>query len=312
MYDNIDETTSAFHLHVEEGTNRPERLIQIPGFTFEGYDWNPHVLFIQHILGQIPEDLQDIMSLNPPNVHSQGELTKKHGYDVEISDELKELLGIRKGDQSLQIQRINMIVGLHTLSHAGEGLWIKIISPPTPTITRHRLTIPHGLYTKTQDLLQAMSDTIPTEHTKSVIFDENRDGTISIYCKPHIKVKFPSNNHGLGSLLGFEDRKSTLPREVKGEYPVDLKRGVYGLYVYSNLVQPHVVGDTFAPLLRVIPIQEDNRYSSSYVKIYTNPDFYPIVENRFETIEMDIRTDFGKRLHFRNGKTMVKLLFKKV
>lgn len=313
LYNNIDETTDSFNIYIDEGLeNSRESFIQIPGFSFEGEDWAPHALFIQHILKQIPKEFQDTILLEPPGIHEKGKLVKKSGYEVDMSGELRDMLGIRRDDPTLQIQKIDMLLSFNTISHQGEGLWIKITPPPTSKITRHRLKIQHGLYAKTDHVTQAMTDAMPEEYKRLVYFRNNRDGTITISCKPNIKVKFPSSNHGLGSLLGFKDNKAVLPTLAKGDYAVDLKRGVYGLYIYSNLVQPHVVGDTFAPLLRVIPIQDDDKYASSYVKIYTHPDYYPVMQNRFETNEIDIRSDFGQRLEFRSGKTLVKLSFRKV
>ena len=46
------------------------------------------------------------------------------------------------------------------------------------------------------------------------------------------------------------DRKTL----TQGYSIVDLRRGFESLYVYSSIVEPRIVGDKIAPLLRIVPI----------------------------------------------------------
>lgn len=314
-YDNIDAKTDLFHIHVsEKETENRNVTIQIPSFKFFGTVIEAYRSLIHHIITSIPEDLHTTVSfqLHETKNFIQCILNVSLSYLVTLSDEIMILLNIRRVKSEYVFLQIPLNDTPSAMIHNGENLWIKVDYPNTVKTTVHSLNIPHGLYVKTNHVMQAMIDVIPNDYKQSVKFRENRDGTITISCQENIRLEFPSNNHGLGSLLGFKDYKSVLPTTIKGDYSVDLKRGVYGLYVYSDLIQPHVVGDTFSPLLRVIPIQDGDKYTSSYVKIYTSPDYYDIMQNRFETIEIDIRSDFGQRLKFRNGKTLVKLAFQKV
>ena len=41
---------------------------------------------------------------------------------------------------------------------------------------------------------------------------------------------------------------------VRASSVVDLRRGFESLYVYSSIVEPRIVGDKIAPLLRIVPI----------------------------------------------------------
>ena len=41
----------------------------------------------------------------------------------------------------------------------------------------------------------------------------------------------------------------------RGVHVVDVNQGFYSLYVYCNLIEPWLVGDSRAPLLRIVPIE---------------------------------------------------------
>ena len=56
---------------------------------------------------------------------------------------------------------------------------------------------------------------------------------------------------GLCYVLGFE-RDQVFQESVVAPYTADITRGFNALYVYCDLCEPQIVGDTFAPLLRTV------------------------------------------------------------
>ena len=81
----------------------------------------------------------------------------------------------------------------------------------------------------------------------------------------HVKSKTKFTLYGdLPDILGFGagsgDSSSTSlalsarSAFVRAPYIVDLRRGFESLYVYSSIVEPRIVGDKIAPLLRIVPI----------------------------------------------------------
>ena len=102
-----------------------------------------------------------------------------------------------------------------------------------------------------------------------------------------------------------------------GEYtmnkPPDIYEGFSALYIYSDVIQSRVVGDTMAPLLRVVPIERDpNAHSSSYNWIrFEHVQYLPINQSQSDTIEVNIRRDNGDVVPFESGKVVLTLHFKK-
>ena len=65
----------------------------------------------------------------------------------------------------------------------------------------------------------------------------------------------------LSYMLGFEEAimflkpSGVIKTAIMAEYPVDLKEGFYAMYVYCDLVENQVVGNSLVPLLRTVSLE---------------------------------------------------------
>ena len=85
---------------------------------------------------------------------------------------------------------------------------------------------------------------------------------------------------------------------------------INALYIYSDICQYQIVGDTEAPLLQVVSAIESN--DDFYIeKIYDSPHYVPVARNNLENITIDIRSDLGNPIQFQSGRIVVKLHFRK-
>lgn len=89
----------------------------------------------------------------------------------------------------------------------------------------------------------------------------------------------------------------------------DLNRGFYSLYVYCSIVEPVVVGDVMAPLIRVVNI--GGKEGTFVSRIYQNIQYVPIQTRQFDTVEIDIRNDAGEKISFERGKVVTVLHFRR-
>lgn len=83
------------------------------------------------------------------------------------------------------------------------------------------------------------------------------------------------------------------------------------MYIYTDIIEPNLVGDCIAPLLRIIKVQkqtEDPNISISF----TNPFYLPVIRREFDTIEINIRDDEGHLIPFVSGKLNMRLHFRRV
>ena len=93
-----------------------------------------------------------------------------------------------------------------------------------------------------------------------------------------------------------------------GDRLVGLQRGFYSLFVYCDIVEDVVVGDVKAPLLRTVNI--DGKDDKMVSRIYQTVQYMSIQRHQFDTIEIDIKDDTGRRVPFQRRKVIVTLHFR--
>jgi hypothetical protein len=86
---------------------------------------------------------------------------------------------------------------------------------------------------------------------------------------------------------------------------------VSSLYIYTNIIDYQFVGDSYAPLLRTIMVNENVENYGKYIsQEFQNTQYLPLRLNIFDYIEIDIRDDTGNPIHFEAGKVLIKLHFR--
>ena len=123
----------------------------------------------------------------------------------------------------------------------------------------------------------------------------------------------------LPDILGFgigtgDDRSlslssSTRSMVVRGYSIVDLRRGFESLYVYSSIVEPRIVGDKIAPLLRIVPIT--GSHGEMVTTRFDHVQYIPLLSREFGSVETEIRDDTGRPVPFERGKVTVTLHFRR-
>lgn len=161
-------------------------------------------------------------------------------------------------------------------------------------------------FTSIQDLV----DYLQTHPDVTPIFDISlRENKIEIKLQERIvKLKL---SRGLENIFGLSD--TMIAQTVQGR-PVN-ERTLYPsqMYVYCDLVHPQLVGDVFAPLLRIVNVDTSRYLSDTHgVEIFTHPHYVPLVKREFQSVEIDIRRHLGTYLPFVRGQLNVKLHFRRV
>ena len=108
-------------------------------------------------------------------------------------------------------------------------------------------------------------------------------------------------------ILGFGGKERKLVKTTVSPYVADL-HGTANIYVYCDIVQPQIVGDTNAQLLRSIPVE--GKLGDVVTKTFTNIQFVPIQTKSFEDVEVLLRTDAGTPVPFERGKVIATLHFR--
>lgn len=178
-----------------------------------------------------------------------------------------------------------------------------------------RCSIPEGYYSNVNDLFKTMEKRIRQQHpwVPDVLpikfqFDEILSRVTISLESPAMDIQL---SRGLTYMLGYDVDTFEDISDDPGiaPHPPDMRAGVVSLYVYTDLVEHTIVGDTVAPLLRAVAVQSN--FGDIVDKSFQIPHYIPVLKKDFDTIEIEIKTDQNKLLEIQFGKTIVKLHFRR-
>lgn len=165
----------------------------------------------------------------------------------------------------------------------------------------YKLTVPPGHYETPQMLIEAINDTmkqrlnpilaggIIVSHRKDVHHPRLKynDGTKRVSATL-FRTQSLFFSDPLARVLGFSQNKLPLSisenmdkAEVLAKNNVDLTGGLQHLYVYTDVAESTPVGDTCAPLLRIVNASGEN--SGTVHRIYERPRYVPL-QKRISTL----------------------------
>ena len=174
-------------------------------------------------------------------------------------------------------------------------------------------SVPEGRY-PTETMVDEIFKRIPKRYLEVQVSNVNR--------RTHIKI---GKDHDLSfstPLLNFLGRKfSPLPLKgnvfekgtmYKGRNAIEYQRVCHNLYVYCDLVEPRTVGDTQVSLLTTLPNPSGGCFGDTVVKTFETIRYYKLGKSRFDTIKIDIVSDFGEHIPFEDGRVLIELHIRKV
>ena len=126
-----------------------------------------------------------------------------------------------------------------------------------------------------------------------------------------VGVKF---SPALAQMLGFDENTTYDGHaEHRAKLPMNLTGNVNLIYVYCDLLEQVLVGDTKAPLLRIVSRSTDMTSSLDYIEHESfNPvQYVPLQKKFFDTVEIQLMTDQGQPMPFVDGKSIVVLKFRR-
>ena len=88
-----------------------------------------------------------------------------------------------------------------------------------------------------------------------------------------------------------------------------MTHGLDTIYVYTDVVESRIVGDSLVSLLRTLSIS--GRHGDTVSDRFTNIHYVPLMYSHFHSIEVDIRDDTGRRVPFEYGRVTVTLHFRR-
>ena len=111
----------------------------------------------------------------------------------------------------------------------------------------------------------------------------------------------------LAKILGFARTITLETAALEGQPVGDIGVEVTSLYVYCDVIEPTVVGDSKVQLLRTVPLVG----GISGHHIFSTPIYVPLLKRHFDCLEINIMTDTGDVVPFAPGKSVIILHFRR-
>ena len=147
----------------------------------------------------------------------------------------------------------------------------------------------------------------------SVVYEEDRQ-KVHVIVPARQKIEFSVQ---MANMMGIISHSHSDATTIRSDRPVRISRRKLfpTAYVYTDIVQPVVVGDSHVRLLRTVNMDATDGESDVDVQmihhIYTSPLYVPLGKKHFESIEINIMTDTGEPMPFAEGKSVAVLHFKR-
>jgi len=172
------------------------------------------------------------------------------------------------------------------------------------------LALPGGMYQRNEAVLDRLNElTSPYDIEFHLAGRRSRRVKVSVGDTHEIRL-----NANLESILGFlplQRWRENGQHEARSAMILPARQNVTTIFVYCDILQHVIVGDTTAPLLRVVDMR---RYSGKprMHTIHDTPLFVPVQKKMFDTIEVNLMTDTGMPAPFDDGKSHIVLELKKI
>ena len=106
-------------------------------------------------------------------------------------------------------------------------------------------------------------------------------------------------------MIGFEKKEVVIIKKTEAPLPVNLEAGFHAMYLYTDIVEPQLVGDSKVSLLKVVKCAGE--FGENVTVSFPNLQYVPVNVKSFETVEIDIKDDTQEKVPFEFGKVIVTL-----
>lgn len=167
-----------------------------------------------------------------------------------------------------------------------------------------------GTYSSVREVVKMINNDAALKDLVTFNYDRTTE-KVEIKCKDHVlQIELTER---LALQFGFDPNETDLKTNNTSIRPASLHLGLpQHIYAYCNVVEPQFIGDTMAPLLRIINVDTTGYlYGANKQVQFTAPHYVTVMKSNFESLEIDLRTSTGARVPFQFGTSSVKLHFRK-
>ena len=226
------------------------------------------------------------------------------------------------GDWSVGLAEIHVPCTIMHIQDGESVLTFNVGAADKSPIDNKNCHIPHGIYENVEKLADEINRIPIVREHQILSTTSHRKGYYELRrtcaCdQPH----YTTLSEKMRRIFGFEapvhrltgtfaTSKNGTTSNV-GTRPTCLTRAIPDqLYVYTDICEPYMVGDTQVALLRIVPLDSSRyKFGSNVVKYFAPIHYVPLLQHTFRNIIIDIRDEYGRKIPFEYGTLTVSLHF---
>lgn len=187
----------------------------------------------------------------------------------------------------------------------------KLVKEDKPYNAFKTVYIKPGFYVNGQQLVKAINLVLAPLEIGYVQLDDDT-GMCSIVLNENAKGTLIEFDTILGQQLGFNPELN-IGQNLHATSFLDIDLGLPSfLFVYCDIIDAQIVGNTVAPLLRLVNSKFKNHsFGEQITQEFSSLQYVPILKRQFNNIEIDLRTSSGDRIPFQTGTSAVLLHFRR-
>ena len=186
---------------------------------------------------------------------------------------------------------------------------------------RQEYTTAKRYFSTSRDFVEHLNELLAKEYDTQKVYFRIHDDFVTVNIKGGYGIIMDPK---LLRLLGFKEdatpaefyAKASIKENPKTPDGLNLTgvrksnlHGIYTIYIYTDIIEPNVVGDSLVRLLEIIPIANDKELMCAYR--IERPRYVPVQSKSITFPKIELMTDQGSPIPFMNGRVVVKLHFKK-
>ena len=179
------------------------------------------------------------------------------------------------------------------------------------------VSLPEGHYDSVDNLIAVLNELIPQKFVHSrpppfgkipkevwrnMFYYKVQVGKVQLTLPPKVRIHM---SKPLAHVLGFKNQIHEGGQHVFADHVANINQNLGTLYVYISIIEDRRVGDTLAPLLRLVPL--NNPRGSASFQSFHNIQFAPLKYTSFDRVTVVIRNGRGEKVAFEGGEVILTL-----
>lgn len=205
---------------------------------------------------------------------------------------------------------INSFIQFPSVDDKTISIYIPQSSSETKENFKFDIILSSSHYGDIHQLVKSFSLAVSSKLLNTNILSYDKESNRVVFNVSGTRICKINLNERVARAFGFRTEEIQFKKEIQqyvAECPPDLLLGQTRIFIYSDIIAPQIVGDTYAPLLSVVPLSGGER---EVITHYPLRNYVPLARSPISTINILLCNEYGDEVNLENSTSCVTLHFR--